>query len=180
MSRIDSSVSLHLLLQHPEVESSSLLVFTQHENIQSQSVIPVLHPELPLQDPGDVLQLALEDVAQLTILELLENQSQTQHQPELHSCGSVGLVGRREGGRGRRVRFFSGTRRLQRHRLDFQLHPQQRQGATKKRGGKNLCRALLSTPSCSEWKYRLQSPLLAKSGNHKIYVNRTKQNKTRK
>lgn len=108
---------------------------------------------------------------QLTILQLQENQSQAEHQPELHSCGSAGLEGHREGGRGRQVRFFTGTCRLQRHSLDFQLHPQQRQGATKK-GKESLQSPSVNSPLLREWKYRHQSPLLAKSVNHNVYVNR--------
>lgn len=83
----------------------------------------------------------------------------------------AGLAGHREDGRGRQVRFFTGTCRLRRQSLDIQLHPEQRQGATKKEE-KNLCIARLSTPYCSGWKCRLQSPLLAKSVNLNLSVNR--------
>lgn len=134
MSRIYFSVSLHLLLlQHPEVDSSSLLVFMQHEIIQSPSVIPIRRHEFPLHNSGEVLKPR-------RLWHTFNSPSWSSRKTRARQSTSQSFIavvqrvwrGHREGGRGRQVRFFTGTCRLQRHSLDFQLHPQQRQGATKK------------------------------------------------
>lgn len=96
---------------------------------------PKLHPEFPLHNQEFSISIWKTSATWilLTILELRADQCQAKHNPELHSLETGWSQRCLGGGRGRRVRCFSGTCRLQIPSLDFQLHPQQRLGVKKKK-----------------------------------------------